>query len=1147
MMRLRKLDLARFGHFTDQSIDFGDRHAKGSDFHIVYGANEAGKTTTMEGYLRLLYGFPARDPYGFKHQRANLCVGGTLEINDADHGLTRLSTRNANLLDATGDVVPETLLQSALGGLSMEDYRKLLCLDDETIEVGGEEITKSKGDIGRLLFSAAAGVSDLSEILDKVEEMTLAIYRKGGSKSLFAELKRQHDQVSREIRDHDVSASDYRGLRDARDRAGETEAELRQQKKTLSLTRVQLEAIIKAHPLARALCDTEAELEPIAHYPDALDIDPETLVNMLSRRVGLVAARDRAAKELEALEEKRQTLVPRPGALAWAKPLDALKVLKSRVETAQFDLPKRQAQMADELKEMARRLSDLGIDVADDPTRFVLGEAQLAALELHRNLLLDAERTLETDRKEAQAAAEKFEEASKAQRTVEAAASVGPELSALMARYNGDLLLEKVTAARQELALNNRQLTSKLQGLTRLDKTFDDVPLLAVTAAQAKALAGQIVKAEEKRTLSQDQLVAMEKKWGEAKRVVEVSSALPELISDAAAAETRRQRDAFWAAHRAALVDETADRFETAMHADDDKRSIREGQAREIADHRQAIRAEIEARQDFETASKAHEDAKAQAARLHEQLVDLLQTCALPESLMADELSHWVQQVEDAQQTKAICAAIHDEHAPLFQRASDLKDALAKELGEPDAELEALVAMARVRMAQYDEEQRNIKMAEADLVREAAEVERREARLAQSEAKRSAARQAWDVYIAQHLPDVTAQIDLLDALPTLRALREINERKTGVRRQIEGMEHDLALFEAGIGALGFIEDVSAESDPLAVFAACEAEVSAALRIETDLAALVSRIQSEKDDLEASDAALQAIDAQVRDLAAGFDPEIKTATLEDLREAVKTATRAIDLRAKAKVMTQELLSVLNMTTRQQAEAALAAMTGQQAAADLQEIDTEISRVEQALDKAIEERTAAGLALNAVIGDSDIAALTARKRTIEAEMEAALLKYLEGRFGHMLADRAIRRYRDSHRSGMMAATEKAFSDLTNGAYGALTTQPGAGAEMLMAIQASDQVAKEASAMSKGTRFQLYLALRAAAYEQMASNGTVLPFFCDDVFETFDEQRTRAACGLMHRIGQTGQAIYLTHHQHVVDIAREVCGEEVSIHAL
>ena len=86
-----------------------------------------------------------------------------------------------------------------------------------------------------------------------------------------------------------------------------------------------------------------------------------------------------------------------------------------------------------------------------------------------------------------------------------------------------------------------------------------------------------------------------------------------------------------------------------------------------------------------------------------------------------------------------------------------------------------------------------------------------------------------------------------------------------------------------------------------------------------------------------------------------------------------------------------------------------------------------------------------------------------------------------------------------------------------------------------------------MSKGTRFQLYLALRAAAYEQMVSQGLKLPFFCDDVFETFDENRTRAACKLMERIGSGGQSIYLTHHLHVVDIAREVCEAPPTIHEI
>ena len=121
--------------------------------------------------------------------------------------------------------------------------------------------------------------------------------------------------------------------------------------------------------------------------------------------------------------------------------------------------------------------------------------------------------------------------------------------------------------------------------------------------------------------------------------------------------------------------------------------------------------------------------------------------------------------------------------------------------------------------------------------------------------------------------------------------------------------------------------------------------------------------------------------------------------------------------------------------------------------------------------------------------------------------------------------------------MAATERAFAELTNGAYEKLVTQPDGPSEILLAVDAAG-TAKQIDDMSKGTRLQLYLALRAAAYEQMVAQGVQLPFFCNDVFETFDEERTRAACRLMEQIGRSGQAIYLTHHRHVVELAREVC---------
>ena len=51
-MRLIRLGLDRFGHFTDGGIDLGVR----PDFHIVCGSNEAGKTTTLRALGDLFLG-----------------------------------------------------------------------------------------------------------------------------------------------------------------------------------------------------------------------------------------------------------------------------------------------------------------------------------------------------------------------------------------------------------------------------------------------------------------------------------------------------------------------------------------------------------------------------------------------------------------------------------------------------------------------------------------------------------------------------------------------------------------------------------------------------------------------------------------------------------------------------------------------------------------------------------------------------------------------------------------------------------------------------------------------------------------------------------------------------------------------------------
>ncbi|MCH2458989.1 MAG: AAA family ATPase, partial [Henriciella sp.] len=65
-MRFRALHLTRFGCFTNESIDFGGV-SDAPDFHIVYGDNEAGKSTLRDAITSFLYGIPARTEYDFIH------------------------------------------------------------------------------------------------------------------------------------------------------------------------------------------------------------------------------------------------------------------------------------------------------------------------------------------------------------------------------------------------------------------------------------------------------------------------------------------------------------------------------------------------------------------------------------------------------------------------------------------------------------------------------------------------------------------------------------------------------------------------------------------------------------------------------------------------------------------------------------------------------------------------------------------------------------------------------------------------------------------------------------------------------------------------------------------------------------------------
>jgi uncharacterized protein YhaN len=234
-------------------------------------------------------------------------------------------------------------------------------------------------------------------------------------------------------------------------------------------------------------------------------------------------------------------------------------------------------------------------------------------------------------------------------------------------------------------------------------------------------------------------------------------------------------------------------------------------------------------------------------------------------------------------------------------------------------------------------------------------------------------------------------------------------------------------------------------------------------------------------------------------------------------------------------------------RQQIEALRTSLLGRPAPAegeDVSAIGQDIANLKadlQVLRNDTETCLAAHLEakrkVDAVGGDDALARIAAERQNLLLDIRDRAEAHLAARFGLIAFEAGLRRYRDQHRSAMLARASDAFHRLSRGAYSGLAAQPDGTQEVLVALPAQGG-AKLAVDLSKGTRFQLYLALRIAGYHELAQSRPTVPFIADDIMETFDDARSGAAFALLEEMSRVGQVIYLTHHRHLCDIARSVC---------
>ena len=169
-MRLRRLVLLRYGRFSGESLDL-PRPDQGPDLHIVFGPNEAGKSTALAAVEDLLFGLPPRSSLNFLHPYTEMLIGGVLE-NDRDSLEVRRRKGSRNTLLSSEDLphpAGDRALAPFLAGATRSFLQRMFALDHERLRQGAQAILDASDDVGRMLFSAGAGLTGLRETLDAID------------------------------------------------------------------------------------------------------------------------------------------------------------------------------------------------------------------------------------------------------------------------------------------------------------------------------------------------------------------------------------------------------------------------------------------------------------------------------------------------------------------------------------------------------------------------------------------------------------------------------------------------------------------------------------------------------------------------------------------------------------------------------------------------------------------------------------------------------------------------------------------------------------------------------------------------------------------------------------------------------------------
>ena len=170
---------------------------------------------------------------------------------------------------------------------------------------------------------------------------------------------------------------------------------------------------------------------------------------------------------------------------------------------------------------------------------------------------------------------------------------------------------------------------------------------------------------------------------------------------------------------------------------------------------------------------------------------------------------------------------------------------------------------------------------------------------------------------------------------------------------------------------------------------------------------------------------------------------------------------------------------------------------------------------------------------------------------AEAERLAARYVRIKAQEVALDWIVEKFRQENQAPIMKIAAGIFETITRGSYCELTTtENNRGVPQLLCVRMSSEGDREEvklENLSSGTRDQLFLALRFAAIEHFIDQGQVMPLIADDLLINSDDERAKVIFGLFKDLSKKTQILFFTHHEHLIPIAKQVFGGDLSVQRL